>query len=67
MTIQNKSMFISVQMSYNTKDKKDKLNKELIIDAILHEAGQLICNLAHDEGIETTHYKFGKWNIEIVK
>jgi len=59
MTIKNKNMFVSVQMTYNTKDSDDAKTKERIIEAIMIEAGELICNLANDEGIETTTYKWG--------
>ena len=33
--------------------------KERLIEAIMSEAGEHICNLANDEGIETNHYKWG--------
>jgi hypothetical protein len=59
MGIKNKSMFVSVNMTFTTKDKNDEMQKERLIEAIMSEAGQLICNLANDEGIETTHYRWG--------
>jgi len=59
MSINNKNMFVSVQMTYTTKDANDSKEKERIIEAIMSEAGEFICNLANDEGIETNHYKWG--------
>jgi hypothetical protein len=59
MSIKNKNMFVSVQMTYTTKDTNDAKEKERIIEAIMNEAGEFICNLANDEGIETNHYKWG--------
>jgi len=59
MSIKNKNMFVSVQMTYTTKDINDAKEKERIIEAIMNEAGEFICNLANDEGIETNHYNWG--------
>jgi|TARA_R100000479_G_C6358156_1_gene191867 hypothetical protein len=59
MSIKNKNMFVSVQMTYTTKDTNDAKKKERIIEAIMSEAGEFICNLANDENIETNHYKWG--------
>ena len=59
MSIKNKNMFVSVQMTYTTKDSNDAKEKERIIEAIMSEAGEFICNLANDEGIETATYKWG--------
>lgn len=59
MSIKNKNMFVSVQMTYTTKDTNDAKEKERIIEAIMSEAGEFICNLANDERIETSHYNWG--------
>ncbi len=59
MAIKTKTMFVSIYMQYNVKDYADSKEKERIIEAIMSEAGEHICNLANDEGIETNHYKWG--------
>jgi hypothetical protein len=59
MLIKSKNMFVSVQMTYRTKDANDLKEKERIIEAIMSEAGEFICNLANDENIETNYYKWG--------
>ena len=59
MAIKTKTMFVSVYMQYNVENKEHSKEKERIIEAIMTEAGEFICNLANDEGIETNHYKWG--------
>tara|TARA_R100000005_G_C4949817_1_gene170802 strand:- start:42 stop:233 length:192 start_codon:yes stop_codon:yes gene_type:complete len=59
MAIKTKTMFVSVYMQYNVENKEQSKEKERVIEAIMSEAGEFICNLANDEGIETNHYKWG--------
>ena len=59
MAIKTKTMFVSVYMQYNVENEEQSKEKERIIEAIMTEAGEFICNLANDEGIETNHYKWG--------
>ncbi len=59
MAIKTKTMFVSVYMQYNVENKEQSKEKERVIEAIMTEAGEFICNLANDEGIETNHYKWG--------
>jgi len=59
MAIKTKTMFVSVYMQYNVENDEQSKEKERIIEAIMTEAGEFICNLANDEGIETNHYKWG--------
>ena len=59
MAIKTKTMFVSVYMQYNVENKEQSKEKERVIEAIMTEAGEFICNLANDEGIETSHYKWG--------
>lgn len=59
MAIKTKTMFVSVYMQYNVENKEQSKEKERIIEAIMTEAGEFICNLANDEGIETNQYKWG--------
>jgi hypothetical protein len=59
MAIKTKTMFVSVYMQYNVENEEQSKEKERIIEAIMTEAGEFICNLANDENIETNHYKWG--------
>lgn len=59
MAIKTKTMFVSVYMQYNVENDEQSKEKERIIEAIMTEAGEFICNLANDENIETNHYKWG--------